>query len=134
MKPKSAKAKGRRLAKETKALILMLFPELTPDDVIVASSGQTGEDLIFSARARGLLPISIECKNVEALLTTKGWAALEQAEANSKDWPPIVVFRKNRIESKSIIDTAELFALLKIRALYERNESLGEGKGIQNGN
>lgn len=133
MKSASRKNKGRRLAKETKALIMMLFPELSPDDVIVASSGQTGEDIIFSARARGLLPISIECKNVETLLTSKGWAALEQAEANSKDWPEIVVFRRNKTKSRAIIDTAELFALFKIRAMWEKHQSMEEGVGYPNG-
>lgn len=119
MKPASAKNKGRRAAKEVKAIIMQLFPELTADDVIVASSGQTGEDIIFSARARGLLPISIEVKNREDLLTSRGWQALDQAEANSKDWQPVVIFRRNKTKLRAIIDAEELMALLKVRAIYE---------------
>jgi hypothetical protein len=130
MKPSSCKAKGRKAAKEVKALILMLFPELTPDDVIVASSGQTGEDLILSARARGLLPVSIECKNVEALNI---WNALSQAESNSKDWQPLLMFRRNRSKLYAAMEAAELLALLKIRALYDKSISMDDAPKAKNG-
>lgn len=116
MTPKGAKAKGRRAAVEVKKLILQLFPELTEDDVIVSSSGQTGEDLILSARARGVLPISIECKNVEALNI---WKALAQAEGNSKNWAPILMFRRNNTKMYAAIDAAELLALYRVRAEWE---------------
>lgn len=132
MKPKSAKAKGRKAAKEVKGLIMMLFPDLTEDDVIVASSGQTGEDLILSAKARGYLPISIECKNVEALNI---WKSLAQAEGNSKDWQPVLMFRRNKSKLYAAIDAAELLALLKIRAEWERGIYAEETKGrTPNGN
>ncbi len=117
MKTSSCKAKGRRAAKEVKSLIMQLFPDLTSDDVIVTSSGQTGEDLILSAKARGYLPISIECKNVEALNI---WKALSQAETNSKDWQPVVMFKRNKSKLYAAIDAAELLALLKIRAEWEK--------------
>lgn len=126
MKPKSCKAKGRKAAKEVKGLIMQLFPELTVDDVIVASSGQTGEDLILSAKARGLLPISIECKNVEKLNI---WDALAQAESNSKDWQPVLMFRRNKSTLYAAIDAAELLALLKIRAEWEKGVYAEECRG-----
>ncbi len=130
MKTSSCKAKGRRAAKEVKELILMLFPELTTDDVIVASSGQTGEDVIFSARARGLMPISIECKNVEALNI---WKALQQAEANSKDWQPVLMFKRNKSKLYAAIEAVELLALLKIRAQWEMAVIDSEPRGSTNG-
>lgn len=132
MKPKSCKAKGRKAAKEVKGLIMMLFPDLTEDDVIVASSGQTGEDLILSAKARGYLPISIECKNVEALNI---WKSLAQAESNSKDWQPVLMFRRNHSKLYAAIDAAELLALLKIRAEWEKGIYAEETRGrTPNGN
>jgi len=118
MKTASAKNKGRRAAKEVKSLILGMFPELTEDDVIVASSGQTGEDLILSARARGLLPISIECKNVEAINI---WKSLTQAETNSKDWQPVLMFRRNKSKLYAAIEAEDLLMLLKIRSQYEKD-------------
>lgn len=129
MKPQSAKAKGRKGAKEVKGLILSLFPELTEDDVIVASSGQTGEDLILSARARGLLPISSECKVVEALNI---WKALTQAESNAKGYTPVVFFRRNHTQMYAAIDAAELLDLMRIRSLYEKEQyGAAEGRGGQ---
>lgn len=127
MKPKSAKAKGRKAAKEVKAMIMQLFPELTEDDVIVASSGQTGEDLILSARARGLLPISIECKNVEAL---RIWEALSQAEENAKDWQPVLMFRRNNSKMYVALEAMEFLALMRIRAAWEQGQ---EVPGVKNG-
>lgn len=117
MKPSSAKNKGRRAAKEVKSLILGFFPELTEDDVIVASSGQTGEDLILSARARGLLPISIECKNVEAINI---WKSIAQAEANAKDWQPVLMFRRNKSKLYAAVEADLLLELMKVRAEYEK--------------
>lgn len=116
MKPSSAKAKGRKAAKEVKALMLEVFPELTADDVVVASSGQTGEDLILSARARRLLPLSSECKNVEALNI---WAALAQAESNCKEHTPVVFFRRNRSKLYAAIPAKELIILYFARAVVE---------------
>ena len=109
---------------------MQLFPELTTDDVIVSSSGQTGEDLILSARARGLLPISIECKNVEKLSI---WAALAQAESNAKDWQPVLMFRKNNTKMYAAIEAAELMALLRVRAMWETALIDAEPKGHSNG-
>lgn len=133
MKPQSCKAKGRKLAKEVKALVMQLFPDLTADDVIVASSGQTGEDIIFSAKARGYLPISIECKNVENLLTAVGWRAVQQAEDNAKDWQPVLIFRRNNQPMRAIIDAAELIALLKVRALWEAACYAADAPEVKNG-
>lgn len=129
MKPNSAKAKGRNCANEVKALIHQLFPELGEEDVIRTSGGQTGEDIVFSPRARGVLPISIEVKCQEALNI---WKALQQAEDNSKDWQPVLIFRRNRSKLYACIEAAELLALLRIRAQYEK-ELCSEHDGPTNG-
>lgn len=123
MRPQSAKAKGRKAAKEVKALILKLFPELMEDDVIVASSGQTGEDIILSARARGLLPVSFECKNVERLNI---WEAIEQAEGNSGNWIPIVAFRRNHSKLYAALELDQLLALCRIYASFVSTEAAKE--------
>lgn len=66
MKTASAKAKGRRLAQETKEILLHYFPGLHPDDITVTASGTPGPDLIFSPMAKAILSINdVECKNRE---------------------------------------------------------------------
>jgi hypothetical protein len=134
MKPNSCKAKGRKAANEVKKLIHQLFPELGDGDVIRTSGGQIGEDIQLSPKARGFLPISIEVKNVETLLTVKGWEALAQAEENSKDWQPVVIFRKNGQPLRAIIDAAELLALLRVRAQWEAAVISSEPPQYKNGN
>jgi hypothetical protein len=126
MKPASCKAKGRKAANEVKALIHQLFPELGDDDVIRTSGGQIGEDIQLSPKARGFLPISIEVKNVETLLTVLGWKAIAQAEENAKEWQPVVVFRKNGQPLRAIIDFAELLALLRIHAAFQMSQDTHE--------
>jgi hypothetical protein len=94
MKPRSAKAKGRRLQQEVQQLILERFkPELEEDDIKVAIMGESGEDIKLSPLARRLFPYSVECKNVEKLNV---WSAIEQAEENCKDnTSALLVFKRN---------------------------------------
>ena len=73
-----------------------------------AVMGESGEDIILSPAARDLIPYSFECKNQERLNI---WESLSQAEDNSGDYTPIVVFKRNR--SKTYI-TVELEEFLKI--------------------
>lgn len=129
MKPKSAKAKGRQLCKELKKAIHQIFPELGEDDVIVRSSGAAGEDLILSPKARGLLPVSFECKNVEKI---RLWESLEQAESNAQDWQPVLVCRRNHGKTYAVIDVMEFLALLRIHAAWQISQEPHEG--FKNGN
>ena len=101
MKPSSAKNKGRKLQQEVKALIHKFFPHLAEDDVISRSMGSSGEDVILSAAARQVLPLSIECKATEKFNLREAW---EQAEANSKQWNPVVIHRKNRTKPVAVVD------------------------------
>ena len=108
MRTSSAKAKGRRCATETKDAILRVFDSLLPDDVVVTSSGETGEDLKLSPAARKALPVSFECKNVERLNI---WEALEQAADNAAEFVPVLVFKRNRSKIYAAIPLEELLRL-----------------------
>lgn len=111
MKPRSAKAKGRKLQTEVKQLILDAFPLLEEDDVKPAIMGESGEDIKLSPAARKLFPYSVECKNTEKLNI---WSALEQAETNTKDGlNPIVFFRRNRSKTYVVMEAEHFLSLVK---------------------
>lgn len=107
MKTSSAKAKGRRCATEVKEHLLRVFSELLADDVVVTSSGETGEDIKLSPKARGLFPFSIECKNVERLNI---WKAIEQVDEYAK-YSPIIFFRKNRSNLYVCLDAEQFLEI-----------------------
>lgn len=109
----SAKAKGARLCKEVKQIILQHFPFLEDGDINVRSSGANGEDLMLSPKALMSLPLAIECKNCERLNI---WAAYEQAEANTKiDQVPVVVFSRNRRDPLVCLDLEHFLELIRKR-------------------
>ena len=101
MKPKSSKAKGRRLQNYVRDKLRLAFidrwtkiPKLQEDDIKSQTMGMPGEDIILSPRARQYIPYSFECKNVEKL---QFWATVEQAESNIKEeTTPAIVIKKNR--------------------------------------
>jgi len=93
MKTSSAKAKGRRAAQQAKQMICEKF-SLDSEDIVVTSSGDTGEDLKLSPVARERFPFTIECKNQERLNI---WKAYEQAIGHSQH-KPIVIFKRNKSE------------------------------------
>ena len=97
MKPRSAKNKGKRLQNDVRDLILEKFDTLEPDDVRSITMGDSGEDILLSPAARKLFPFSVECKNQEKLNI---WSSLEQAEGNSKESTPVLVFKRNRSKSR----------------------------------
>ena len=70
------------------------FPQLRDGDIKTAIMGESGIDIILSPTAKDLIPLDIECKNVEKLNI---WKAIEQAEANATEGRiPAVVFKRNR--------------------------------------
>ena len=93
MKAASAKAKGRRSAKQLQRLLLEAFPELEEGDLIITPSGVNGPDLMLSPRAKKVLPFDFEVKNVERLNV---WQALNQLEKRKNINSPVLVFRRNR--------------------------------------
>ena len=91
MKVQSAKAKGRRLQQWVRDKLIEML-DVHPEDIESRSMGAGGEDLIMARAARQKFPHSIECKNVEKLNV---WDAYEQAQANSGDYEPVLVMKKN---------------------------------------
>jgi hypothetical protein len=110
MKTRSAKAKGRRLQNKIRDLLLEEFNELEPDDIRVAIMGETGEDIKLSPAARKQIPYSFECKNQEKLNI---WSSLEQAEENSGDYPPILIFKRNRSKTYVTVELEEFLKFIK---------------------
>ena len=113
MKTRSAKAKGRRLQNKIRDLLLEEFNELEPDDIRVAIMGETGEDIKLSPAARKQIPYSFECKNQEKLNI---WSSLEQAEENSGDYPPVLIFKRNRSKTYVTIELEEFMKLIDDRS------------------
>tara|TARA_B100000470_G_C19630776_1_gene319751 strand:+ start:49 stop:387 length:339 start_codon:yes stop_codon:yes gene_type:complete len=110
MKPRSAKNKGKRLQNKVRDLILEKFnSKLEPDDVRSITMGDSGEDILLSPAARKLFPFSVECKNQEKLNI---WSSLEQAEGNSGNHPPLVIFKRNRTKTYAVLEFDELLKLL----------------------
>ena len=110
MKPRSAKNKGKRLQNTIRDLILEKFDsKLEPDDVRSITMGDSGEDILLSPAARRLFPFSVECKNQEKLNI---WSALEQAEENSGDHSPLVIFKRNRSKTYAVLEFDKLLELL----------------------
>ena len=110
MKTRSAKSKGRRLQNQIKELLLESFKELEPDDVRSAIMGETGEDIKLSPAARRQIPYSFECKNQEKLNI---WESLNQAEENSGDYPPVLIFKRNRSKTYAVLEIEDFIDLIK---------------------
>ena len=109
MKTRSAKNKGKRLQNKVRDILLETFDTLEPDDIRSAVMGDSGEDIQLSPAARKLIPYSIECKNQEKLNI---WSALEQAEDNSKDSTPVLIFKRNRSKSYAVLEIEEFIKLI----------------------
>jgi hypothetical protein len=109
MKPRSAKNKGKRLQNKIRDLILEKFDILESDDVRSITMGDSGEDILLSPAARRLFPFSVECKNQEKLNI---WSALEQAEENSGDHTPLVIFKRNRSKTYAVLEFGKLLEML----------------------
>mgnify|MGYP000328676613 CR=1 FL=1 len=113
MKTSSGKAKGRRLQNKIRDLLLEHFSDkLEPDDVKVAIMGESGEDIKLSPAARKLIPYSFECKNQEKLSI---WEALNQAAENSGDFPPVLIFKRNRSKTYAVIEVDEFLKLINVK-------------------
>ena len=109
MKSRSAKNKGKRLQNNVRDLLLESFNQLEPDDIKSAIMGESGEDIKLSPAARRLIPYSLECKNQEALNI---WSSLEQAETNSGDYDPVLIFKRNRTKTYAVLEFDKLLELL----------------------
>ena len=111
MIPKSAKAKGRRLQQFVRDTLRKAFSKSLEDgDIESQLMGGTGEDIVMSPLAKKKIPYSFECKNVERLNL---WGSLDQAEENSEDRTPVLVFTKNRKPNYCVIPFDIFIDLIK---------------------
>ena len=111
MIPSSRKSKGRRLQNKIRDLLLEHYSDkLEKDDIRCAIMGESGEDLKLSPAARKLIPYSFECKNQEKLNI---WDSLEQAEKNSDDYSPVLIFKRNRSKIYVVLEISDFLELLK---------------------
>lgn len=107
MKPQSAKAKGRKLQQWFRDLLIKILNSNT-EDIQSTSMGAGGEDIKMASIVRAKFPYSIECKNQEKLNIYK---AYDQAKANSSDYEPLLVIKKNQKKPLVVLD-AEHFVNL----------------------
>lgn len=110
MKTSSAKSKGRRAAAELRSeLLSQPGTGLEPDDIVVTSSGETGEDLKLSPKARAVFPFNFEVKNVEKINI---WQCIKQAKGHGLHIPA-VVFKKNHQELHICLSLKDFLSLYK---------------------
>jgi len=102
--------KGRRLTNHVRDKILKTFKHLRPEDVIVTSAGQQGEDIKLSKTAKRLFPYQVECKAQERLKQLyKFW---KQTKRHGKRQPVLIV-RMNNSEPLAILDLEHFFDLVE---------------------
>lgn len=108
---RSRKQKGMNFQKIVKDLILKYIKELDEEDLKVAVSGETGQDIYKSPKAKKIFPFAIEAKRTEKLNI---WSAIEQAEENKdKTETAIVVFKRNRSDIYCTLKFEEFLKLLE---------------------
>lgn len=116
MKTASAKAKGRRCAAELRDTLLEWAPDLKPDDIVVTSSGDTGEDLKLSPAARAVYPYVVECKNVEKLNVHEAYAQAVshwQSRGSNKEEFPVLFFKRNHTDMKVVLSLEHFLKLTR---------------------
>ena len=109
MKTQSAKAKGRKLQKWMRELLIEKL-NIHPEDIESRSMGAGGEDLIMARAAREKFPMSVECKNQEKVNV---WESYKQAEDNSKDYEPVVVIKRNNSKPLVLVDAEYFVSMFK---------------------
>jgi len=72
--------------------------------------GSQGEDLIMARAAREKFPLSIECKNQEAVNV---WKSYEQASENSGEYEPVLVIKRNKSKPLIVIDAEYFVSMFK---------------------
>lgn len=110
MKPRSAKAKGKRLQNWTRDLLLNTF-KLQPDDVRSTTMGDQGEDVQLSPVARVAIPFQIECKN-KRHVSVYTW--YQQAKEHGEH-EPLLVIKEDNAAPLVILDAEVFFRILNER-------------------
>ena len=111
MKPRSAKAKGKRLQNKVTQLLQEKYSSvLEAGDFKSTTMGEHGMDVQLSPSARKVFPFAIECKNQEQLNI---WKSLEQAESNCEGLTPLLVFKRNKTKIYAALEISDFLNLLK---------------------
>ena len=112
MTPTSKKRKSALLQNLIKDKILKNFPHLKKKDVVTASVGISGPDLVLSKTARKLVGVNFEAKNQNKMKTIYDW--YKQSVKTSKGkLLPCVVCKMNTRSPLVIIDLDDFFKLIK---------------------
>ena len=119
MKTSSKKGKGRRLQNFVRDKLYEYFPSLRTGDIKSAVMGESGEDIKLSPAAEDLIHFSFECKNQERLNI---WESLLQAETNSNNRTPVVVFKRNRSKTYIAFEFEEFLTLIGDNSVREKRE------------
>ena len=109
MKTSSAKQKGRKLQQWMRDLLIEKLG-VHPEDIESRGMGSQGEDLIMARAAREKFPLSIECKNQEAVNV---WKSYEQASENSGEYEPVLVIKRNKSKPLVVIDAEYFVSIFK---------------------
>jgi hypothetical protein len=129
MKPRSAKAKGRRFTADIAEMIKEEF-DLSENDVKAMPTSVHGADLWLSTAALKRFPFAIEAKNVQTLNI---WGALRQAVSHALGTKlfPIVIFRRNHSETYCAIHFNDFVEIVK-RGLDHKGEFIGMEERFEN--
>jgi len=111
MKPKSAKAKGRRLQQHIRDLIIQVF-NYDPELVKCAIMGEKGVDVMaLNTVLADPLHVAFEAKAVESFSLPACW---KQAETNARavGRRPVLVTRRNNSEALAVVTLEHLLTLM----------------------
>lgn len=111
MKPKSAKAKGRRLQQQLRDLLTEAF-SLDPELVKCAIMGEKGADvMVLGTTLPDPLHIAWECKAVETFSLYGCWKqTVENAQAAGRR--PVLVTRRNNSAAMAVLPLEDLITLI----------------------
>ena len=110
--PRSRKSKGKSFQNTIREMILKAFPQLEPDDVKSTTMGEAGRDIQLSPLAQIVFPYSVKAKRQEKLNI---WAALEQAQKNSKGLTPLLVFKRNHSKTYVALEIEDFMKLIQLQ-------------------
>ena len=111
MKVMSKKRKSALLQNLVRDKILKTFPHLTKKDVLTASTGQNGPDIILSKVGQKLVGCNFEVKNQQKMKTVYDW--YRQASKGNHGLTPVVVSKMNTRDPLVILDMNDFFDLIK---------------------
>ena len=111
MKIASKKRKSALLQNLVRDKVLKAFPHLKIHDVVTATTGQTGPDLVLSKVARKLVGVNFECKNQQKMKTVYDF--YKQAAKGQQKLMPAVVMKMNTRAPLVVIDLDDFMDLIR---------------------